>query len=366
VSTYKISRYLQNSVDQAAADDTHGSSEQSEIQTISDEDLQQFGEEQSMLVSISDEGGTVEIDQTFLESMVKEAESMESIIDQAGFGLEGASFPTVVRQAHAIASKVNLRKLADILGWSMPMVGSPERDNQPANTGSLAGYRNGEISPNITTRDRLGLLSGDLETLKRAAEGQLHNRQFERTENIGKGPVIFLRDESSSTRSGDGIVERDIRTLEMGFSAIFQKQNRDLVTLRWSSGVRTNETWRVGGSTIRYTHGEQGLQSHMSASLNGNTDLLPAIEDALVVADEYVDGCDIVIATDAKLDPLLEEKAPPILEEFKKRGGRVWVIVVGQTRRQDPMSWADGVVSMDDLIADSVDLKQIVRQMVKR
>lgn len=366
MATVNIARYIEYATQQQEGEQEGEISQMSEMAALSDYDLAEMGQGAGNLEFEDSNGKPVVISGEYLESEADKADALHALVDQAGFSDEGESLPDRIKLAGKLSRNLNLEKLSKILGWAMPMAAAPDRDHWQSMVGKLAGYKLGEISPQMSSADRIGLQMGNVDTVKRAAEGALNIRKFERSEDLGKGPVIFLRDESSSTRNGAATIERDIRTLEMGLASIFRKQARDLICLRWSAGIDGHKPWRTNAETIRYTHGDSGLVEHMSASLNGMTSLARPLADALAVADEYVDGADIVVATDSLIGPEINKMAPALLEDFRKRGGRVWVIVVGEKRKQEDLAWADAVVSMNDLVADNVDLKAVVRSMIKR
>lgn len=267
-----------------------------------------------------------------------------SVADQGG-NLDGGPSEKF-DQALELSTHVNLSAFAKLLGWTKRLVTGATRESKSGND-EFTSYRVGELTDRTLTTELIGLASGQLEAMAKLADSSLTSREFKGSNPRGKGPLIVLRDESGSM-GGTKAEERHkaALSLEVALAEVFNRERRDLVSIRWGSSA-----------VAPYTYGESGLKEHLTSFLNhGATYIVPALNSALQVADEYVDGSDILILTDAGLSDHTEIKRVlgDKLNRFRKTGGRIWVAVIGsstseQQKERYLSSWVDGYAEINSV-----------------
>lgn len=256
------------------------------------------------------------------------------------------------KQIEAIRNRYDLTNFAKILGWAKNVIGGESRKGK-STAGELTGYSNGGWGPNVHPRDMLGVARGDLQAKIKLVENQLAVRQFQADQPKGQGPVILLKDVSSSMNERDsGQAASRIQTanaLELALATEFQKANRDLVSIAWSSY-----------NTQQYVWGEPGLTDYALINPNGNTRIDRALELAIRSANEYVGNADMLIVSDGFIHHNLaltveEQKAhyDKVLQPFRNAGGRVYALLLIPSADLHPVAanwgWVDGYVTVDAL-----------------
>jgi hypothetical protein len=296
---------------------------------------------QSFSVSVSD-------NQLDLEDKIESLIQIDACI---GTLLDGYS-PTEKRQEiEKIHNQFDLKKFSKLLGWAKSVIGSESRKGK-STSGELTGYGSGGWSGNVHPVDMLRVAQGEKQTMIRLAENQLNERRFSALRPKGQGPIVHLKDMSSSMRETSYWGASRIQTansLELALATEFQKANRDLVSIGWSSMY-----------TEQYTFGETGLSDYVSLSPRGDTRIERALSMAVKAASEYVDFADILITSDGFLHhnaalSVAEQKAEydRLLKPFRDSGGRVYAILLipgaNVNYVADNWGWVDGWITVDAL-----------------
>lgn len=246
----------------------------------------------------------------------------------------------------AQAQTLDVKALAHMLGWATKVVSGASRKGRAA-SGEFTGYRLNHWSDRVRPDEMLGVADGNLGDMAKLAEGSLTNREYAQRKPLGKGPVILLRDESSSMTEQPAQLQPS-RSFEVALAHAFNQDHRDLISIAWSTrGIRT------------HTYGEAGLTQHLRAFLSGTTRIDAALTKALGMAQSYVAGADILIVTDGQLHSNPAETPAEFtarmtkqLAQFRERGGRVWMVVLGQiddNSLRQTSGWTDGWVRIDRL-----------------
>ena len=112
--------------------------------------------------------------------------------------------------------------------------------------------------------------------LQALADNSLTRRRFDADKPSGRGPVVLLRDESSSMGPEcDWVRHRSALAFEMSLTEAFNREGRDLVSVAWSSkGTRV------------HVYGEPGLEEHLSSFLGGGTRIEEPLRRAVEIADD--------------------------------------------------------------------------------
>lgn len=270
------------------------------------------------------------------------ADDLVMFIESVSIGLEGAP-PKRFNEAMRMSERFNLREFAAILGFVKSSVHGAARSSK-GGSDEMTGYESGGLNDRVLPTQMIKLARGDKQTLIAMAEETLTRRVYRSSRPAGKGPVILLRDESDSMAGAD-LQTRHLRAqlFELALASVFNKEGRDLVCVRWSSKV-----------AIPFVHGEPGLANHLSGFLCGGTNHALALQRGVEIAQQYVDGADILMLTDAMVPAIApgQKQMEAGLAGFRASGGRVWAVVFDV---KDPelarsrMAWCDGCVAIDKL-----------------
>lgn len=298
-----------------------------------------------------------------VDAALEETTTLSAFVQTAdqGGNLDGGPSEKF-EQALELSTHVNLSAFARLLGWAKRLVSGATRENRGGND-EFTSYRVGELTDRTITSELLGLASGQLDSMAKLADGSLTSREFRGSSPRGKGPLILLRDESGSMGNHNSETRHKAAlSLEVALAEVFNREGRDLVSIRWGSSA-----------VAPYTYGERGLKEHLTSFLNhGSTNVIPALESAVKVADEYVDGADILILTDAGLSDHsgVERQIGDQLNRFRRSGGRIWVAVIGSStsesqRERYLSSWVDGYAEINQ-IEDCEKLGKLIEGAARR
>lgn len=304
----------------------------------------------------------------------EDAERIKALVAiLAGSGAGGIDADTpqkVLDDALMLASHLDIDAFHKLLGFCMRTVRGASRRTRPGRD-EMTGYSFSGWSEEVVPQDQLAVARGDLEALVRLAEETLTKRSYDGDRAMGKGPVVLLRDESTSM-SWDARMKvtmgphKRALALEVALAQAFNKDGRDLVTIAWGTESLREHVW--GDASY-------SLKDHLLAFLNASgTHIRPSLVRGLEIADDYVDGADILIVTDGELFDAYEVQADSDLQEtlvsYRERGGRVWVVLVGAEEARDSWSkalpFADAIISLDDLADGSADLRAVIAGMANR
>lgn len=281
-----------------------------------------------------------------------------------------------------------LRRAAKIFGWGQKVMGAAKRENRGA-IGEMVGFRQNGWSDNTDPIEMAEIADGDLMALARLADNNLRTRTYGENIPLGKGPVLFLHDESSSMQDGtSGQIRRQATrrsiplttedkaemaaepskdmqaiNLQVALAALVRGEGRRFTAIAWNDDT-----------TRTYEYGQPGLKDHLTQFLSGNTEINHVLEKAFEVArqdPDYRKGGDIVVVTDGMISdaPQEDDVLWKQLLDFKANGGRIWCIYVGQLEKNnhywDQLNhWVDFAVSVDNLYNDT-NLAEIFKGVAK-
>lgn len=278
-----------------------------------------------------------------VDQAAAEAEGLQSFVEAISASLDGAP-PKIFDQALQLSKEFDLAAFADLMGFVSMSVGGASRVGQGGSE-EMTGYSRGGLSDQILPWSLVQLARGDRATRMEMAEESLTLRQYRSKRPQGKGPVVLLRDRSGSMSvPHNRPPHKTALSFELAMADAFNKNNRDLVSIAWSD---------TPGAP--YVYGTTGIEAHLTVAPSGGTAIIPALLAGVKAASEYVDGADILVETDASLSEIEVGRVDYIkdqLEAFRKSGGRVWVVVLGNIREDAlarNLSWADGYCSVDAL-----------------
>lgn len=304
------------------------------------------------------QGNALAIHAEDLESAVDCAALMSDFVSTVEGFLDGGP-PQIFQEAMEVSDNLDLRDFARILGFTKRVIGGANRETKQGSE-EFTGYRSGGLEDRTHPMDVIALANGDPAARMRLIDRALVNREFHSERPSGLGPVCVLRDESGSM-GGVNAEYRHKRALafELALASEFNRQGRDLVSIRWGSYPAPP-----------FVYGEGNLKEHASSFLNhSSTVLVQAMQKAIKVSEEYVDGMDILVITDGDLSSGQSEQLQNIISPFRDRGGRVWVVVIknsswGVTDKRN-LTWADHWIHVDSLRTDNA-MEGLLSRMATR
>jgi hypothetical protein len=309
------------------------------------------GEPTAVSISVSAEA---------MEQAAASAEDVRSIVQAGGAGLGNSPVERFENALELQAAAHIPKGFSNLLGWARQIVRGASRMADGGNE-DLRGYKPGGWTPSVVPRQQMAVAQRDPLALAALADNALTQRVHRSDRPMGKGPVILMRDESGSMA---GMEHKIAVSLELALAQAFREERRDLVTLRWASGTAPvgDDGWgdKEKHYSIRYTHGEQGLKKHLQSFWGAGTSLAEPMREALKVAEEYVDGADILVLTDGDAHT---RPSNELLRPYRKSGGKVWAVLIGQGVGR--VDWADGQIHVDHL-NDKDKLAELVSKISKR
>lgn len=281
------------------------------------------------------------------EKEVKVASDKHDAINSLMPYMSGPTDHQIEAAEHLLKSDLNVESLAKFLGFAMRAVTGAHHLTD-ATSGELTRYKNTTWSERLHPVDLVGLANGDIRTKARMAEGGLRERRYEDLAPRGRGPVILLRDESGSMK---GIEDAKAKSLEIALANAFNADHRDLVSIAWSDGP-----------TRICVYGQDDAYFHLRQFYNGGTVIESAMELAVKTTKDYRDGADMLVITDGNINDKERPEVIALADKFHQENGRIWVVLIGPLY---PISWADGVITIDE-IENSAKLSELIRTMNKK
>ena len=340
---------------------------------LAEEQMGQEFEANADEFTVEIEGGEVKFNISAMLDQAATASSLFSFLDPESEPQER------LKAVEQVMNRISCKGFIDMLGWASRIIRGEARKHQ-SHSGAMTGYYSAGWADSVVPSDMLGVVNGDPQTLARLADESLSHRKYEGDQTLGKGPVILLRDESSSMMQKEGKYTRDERAvaLELAMVKAFHDDRRDLVSVAWSSSGTRQHTYgdreQLGrGTGITWMNDS----AYLSKFLGGGTRIEPALYAALDAADEYVSGADILIVTDGEIqfDPTAtrysaDNLPQPLMEriaKYRTEGGRIWGVRIGGSRDaeqwNEAMKFMDGFVEGSDLETGDKKLADILRRM---
>lgn len=274
-----------------------------------------------------------------------------------------------------VLAQFDAAEFARILGWAETHSNINFRP-ATAESGDLTGYTGNSLSENTDQMDLMGLVNDEPLALKAFAESDLLTSVHEDKKGRGPGPVIYLNDESTSMV--EFYDERFLRSrmIEVALGKVFADQERDLHYLGWSAAMeRTDPTYKNGykPKVVDYLHGDPGLMERLFTNMGGRTNIIPALEHAIKVAQGWGEDCDILIVTDGEIKvkqlsvKAQREMLVMLADDFRKTGGKIYCVCLDDAteNKKTLESFCDGFVMMDELQTTD-DFGALIRAMAAR
>ncbi|MCX6072676.1 MAG: hypothetical protein NTU91_17785 [Chloroflexi bacterium] len=280
-----------------------------------------------------------------------------------GWGLGGAR--TVTREQIAgleqlseyLRKSPSLKQILESLGWAKSLV-TRERRRSTRGRRTFTHYKIQDLNLETLAPDELvSMIAFDpsspiyLDFLCRTLDGDLLHAQFEGEDYAGRGPIVFLRDESGSMH---GLRRATACALQLALMVEARREGRRFVSIPFSD-LGQLQVYDPGPRP-----NPQELVAHLDTTYGGGTEpygpLRKAIE--LIRSDPSLRAGDILCITDGDFGP------PPkgflqLLQEARADPGLKLVTVV-INGRAGQANFADRVVMINDIVRDRERLAQAI------
>jgi uncharacterized protein with von Willebrand factor type A (vWA) domain len=251
----------------------------------------------------------------------------------------------------------SLKLILESLGWAKSLV-TRERRKSTRGRQSFTHYKTQDLDLETLSPDELvSMIAFDpsspiyLDFLCRALDGDLLHAQFEGEDYAGRGPIVFLRDESGSMR---GRRRATACALELALMLEARKEERRFISIPFSD---------IGQFDV-YDPGLKpdpiALMDHLELTYGDGTEpygpLTVAIE--LIRDDATMKTGDILCITDGRFGQPPDEFLQ-LLEEAREEPGLklVAVVINGHPGQAD---FADKVVMIGDIVRERERLAEAI------
>lgn len=339
-------------------------------QQLADAKKQAASSEQTALDAL--DAAQARTNQSLAQALDNSAEDLSDLQKAAGeFGLGwgiGGSGPAAreeISGLHDLAEYLRkspaVKQILASLGWAKSLV-TRERRKSTHGRETFTHFKVQHLDLEILSPDELvSMIAFDhsspiyLDFLCRALDGDLLHAQFEGEDYAGRGPIVFLRDESGSMH---GARRATACALQLALMLEARKEDRRFVSIPFSD---------IGQFDV-YDPGlkpdPQGLMAHLDTTYGGGTDPYGALRAAieLIREDPSLREGDILAITDGQFgqppDDFLRE-----LERARKEPGLKLIVVV-INGRPGQADFADKVVMISDIVRERERLAEAIAPLL--
>jgi len=272
-----------------------------------------------------------------------------------GWGLGGARGVTreqvagLEQLSEYLRRSPSLKQILESLGWAKSLV-TRERRKSTRGRRTFTHYKTQDLDlATLSSEELVCMIAFDpsspiyLDFLCRALDGDLLHAQFEGEDHAGKGPIVFLRDESGSM---GGWRRATACALQLALMIEARKEDRRFISIPFSD-IGQFEIYDPG-----HKPDPQALVSHLDTTYGGGTEpygpLRTAIE--LIRQDPSLRAGDILCITDGQFGPP-PEKFLELLAEARAQPGLKLVTVV-INGRPGQAGFSDKVVMIGDIVRE--------------
>ena len=306
--------------------------------------------------------------QSLAQALNNSAEDLSALQKAAGefgvgWGLGGGRGATreQIGGLHDLAEYLrkspSVKLILESLGWAKSLV-TRERRKSTRGRETFTHYKVQDLDLETLSPDELvSMIAFDpsspiyLDFLCRALDGDLLHAQFEGEDYAGRGPIVFLRDESGSMH---GARRATACALQLALMLEARKEDRRFVSIPFSD---------IGQFDV-YDPGlkpdPQGLMVHLDTTYGGGTEPYGPLTAAirLIREDPSLREGDILAITDGEFgqppDEFLHE-----LEQARKEPGLKLIAVVINAR-PGQADFADKVVMISDIVRERERLAEAI------
>lgn len=302
------------------------------------------------------------------QTMNKSSDDLSVLKDAAqefgyGWGLSGGTGATreQIEGLHELADFLRkskyLKMILDTLGWAKRMV-SAERRKSRHGRERFAHFKVQDLEmASLAPQEALSMLAfpaeSDLHTdfLCRALDGDLLHAQYEGDDHAGRGPMVYLRDESGSMKGWQRAVACAV---QLALMLEARKDGRRFISIPFS-GEGQYAIYDPGPSPD-----PRELVEHLEFTFGQGTEpyapLMEAIQ--LIQEDESLRQGDILCLTDGQFGRPPEEFLELLEEAREEPGLKVAAVVINGRKGQ--ADFADKVVMVDDIFRERERLAEAI------
>jgi uncharacterized protein with von Willebrand factor type A (vWA) domain len=282
-----------------------------------------------------------------------------------GLGSAGGATRKQIEGLHELAEYLrkspSVKLILESLGWAKSLV-TRERRKSTRGRETFTHFKVQDLNLETLSPDELvSMIAFDpsspvyLDFLCRALDGDLLHAQFEGDDFAGRGPIVFLRDESGSM---GGARRATACALQLALMTEARRENRRFVSIPFSD-LGQFEIYDPG---IRPD--PQGLVSHLDKTYGGGTEPYGPLTAAmqLIREDPSLREGDILAITDGEfgqppgtfLDELALARKEPGLK-------LIAVVINGHPGQAD---FADKVVMVSDIVRERERLAEAIAPLL--
>jgi uncharacterized protein with von Willebrand factor type A (vWA) domain len=340
-----------------------------------------IGQIESDLAEAGDQAAATE--QAALEALVaaqaRTAQSLATAINQSaddlsdlqkaaaefgvGWGLGGARGVTreqvagLEQLSDYLRKSPSLKQILESLGWAKSLV-TRERRKSTRGRQSFTHYKIQDLNLETLSPDELVSMIAFapssplyLDFLCRALDGDLLHAQFEGEDYAGRGPIVFLRDESGSMH---GLRRATACALQLALMVEARKEGRRFVSIPFSD-VGQFEIYDPG-----HKPDPQALVSHLDTTYGGGTEPYGPLQAAidLIRQDPSLRAGDILCITDGQFGRPPEKFLELLAEARTQPGLKLFTVVInggpGQAGFSDKVVMISDIVRERERLADAI------------
>lgn len=282
-----------------------------------------------------------------------------------GIGGLGGATREQISGLHELAEYLrrspSVKLILESLGWAKSLV-TRERRKSTRGRETFTHYKVQDLNLETLSPDELvSMIAFDpsspiyLDFLCRALDGDLLHAQFEGDEFAGRGPIVFLRDESGSMH---GARRATACALQLALMIDARKEGRRFISIPFSD-VGQFQVYDPG-----QTPDPQELMAHLDTTYGGGTEpyapLTAAIQ--LIREDPSLREGDILAITDGDFGEPPEKFLRELEEAREEPGLKVVAVVINGTPGQ--ADFADKVVMIGDIVRERERLAEAIAPLL--
>jgi len=306
------------------------------------------------------------------ESMFQSVNDLSDLQDAAGefgFGWGLSSSGGVSREqleglqefAYFLRKSKNIKMILDMLGWAKKMV-SRERRKIKRGRERFTHFQTQDLDLETLAPQELIAMTAfpegsflHTEFLCRALDGDLLHSQFEGQESAGRGPMVYLRDESGSMSGWKRAVSCAV---QLALMLEARRERRRFVSIPFS-GVGQFEVYDPG-----HLPDPMELVEHLEHTYKGGTEPYAPLKEAiqLIKDDPSMKSGDILCLTDGAFGSPPDDFLELLNQAREDPGLKVVAVVING--RPGQADFADKVVMVSDIFRDKEKLADAIAPLL--
>lgn len=250
---------------------------------------------------------------------------------------------------------------AKILGWTK-RVAQAEYRNSPQGRTEFKGFKPGELDiANMAAHEWVAFVGGSQvlrrDFVRRVADGEIVHNDYEGQEEQGRGPIVWVTDQSGSMSGQPAMMAKAI---EWALIDIARADGRDFHSIAFA-GMGNWQHW-----TAPAKPDYAGLFDHMRQFLGGGTEPYLPLQEGLDLIEAGDLKADLVLSTDGVFDDPPADFLQALEEVKERRPLRLETILVDTPGASDHKAhqFSDRVTNLSSFIADKAKVRDILKAVV--